>query len=153
MHSERGIIKPMISNPILRKVISLDLLTPIIRPYLNPPISLQLLHMLIILYSKQLLLQYLIRSSSISNLIPFLLNKHLNIRRDMRRPTRRISLIHTLPPCALRPAVLILNLILIQQKIKRNIGLDHHRHRTRMQPAFAFCLWHSDHFMHTGLAP
>lgn len=141
----------MISDSVLGIIISSYFLTSVHCSYLRFPIFCLLLNHFFILNLKYSLFKNLSCLFSISILASILLIDDTYPCWDMSCPTCAFCLIYWLTPGSTWTHVLVSNIFVIDNKIKRDWGHYNHGDCRRMNAPFGFCFWNSNNLMHTWL--
>lgn len=142
----------MVSNSVLRIVVSPYFLASVHCPDLWFPSLCLCQNRLLILYLEQPLFKNLCRSLSVLVLTSLLLNKHAYPSRNVCSPACWVSFLHRLSSCSTWTSVLIFNILIINIKSKRNRWHNDHRYCGRMNTTFALCLRYSNNLMNSSLA-
>lgn len=141
----------MICDAILRIIVGSDLFTTIHCCYLRLAFWLLLYHGAFVFDLKESLLQKVSRSFLVHLLTSLFLDEYRQPRRDVSSPAGRLNLIHCLTPWPAWACELILDILLIDFKRKRDNWHYYYRNSTRVKSTFRLGLWYSNHFVHTRL--
>jgi hypothetical protein len=142
----------VVSDSILRIVISADFLASISRSNLDFP-SLRLLFAVFsILQFEYFLFENLNRPLFVPILHSFLLVKNTQPGGNMGRSTGTLCLIHMLSTRSRSPHKLKLNILIVDGKVKGNDRHHSHSYCRTVQPPHPLSLRHPDNLMHSRLA-
>ena len=141
----------MISDSVLRVVVSADFFTAVQRGYLRFPAWLLFFNRFFILYFEKSLLEQLSCPLLVHLLTSLFLNKDLQASRNVSGPACRLNFVDRLSTRPAWASKLIFDILRIYLEGERDDRHHNHRYCAGVQSSLCLSLGHSDNLVHSWL--